>query len=75
MLNLEEEVTSSKVKLILQDQKALIWDSPVTNTMMSMTYSELQEQVQKLAKVYENLGVKAGDRVVICKLQLQIKFL
>ncbi len=48
------------------DQTALIYDSPVTNTKESYTYSELLEQVSAFAGVLQNdLGVQPGDRVVI----------
>lgn len=48
------------------DQTALIYDSPVTNTKESYTYNELLEQVSAFAGVLQNdLGVQAGDRVVI----------
>ncbi len=44
---------------------ALIYDSPVTNTIKSYSYSELREQVAKLAGAIRALGVKQGDRVII----------
>jgi propionyl-CoA synthetase len=44
---------------------ALIYDSPVTNTVKSYSYTELREQVAKLAGAIRALGVKKGDRVII----------
>lgn len=47
------------------DQIALIYDSPVTNTKSTFTYSELLEKVATFASVLQSLGVQKGDRVVI----------
>jgi len=47
------------------DQDAIIYDSPVTDTKQKITYSELQQQVAKLAGALAELGVVKGDRVVI----------
>lgn len=47
------------------DQLALIYDSPVTNTISKLTYRELQERVAKVAGFLKNLGVTKGDRVLI----------
>ena len=47
------------------DQVAIYYDSPVTDTKKSMTYSQLQEQVARFAGGLASLGVRAGDRVVI----------
>ncbi|MBM7071583.1 propionyl-CoA synthetase [Shewanella sp. 202IG2-18] len=47
------------------DQDAIIYDSPVTNTIKKITYSELTEQVAKFAGALQSLGVEKGDRVVI----------
>ena len=44
---------------------ALIYDSPVTKTVMTITYGQLLQQVQKMAGVLLHLGVKTGDRVII----------
>jgi propionyl-CoA synthetase len=46
-------------------QIALIYDSPVTNTKQSFTYSRLKEQVAKFANVLQKQGVTKGDRVLI----------
>jgi len=47
------------------EQTALIYDSPVTNTKQTYSYSQLQQEVAKFAGVIQSLGVKKGDRVVI----------
>lgn len=46
-------------------QTALIYDSPVTNTIKSFTYRELLDQVALFAGVLTDLGVEKGDRVII----------
>jgi len=46
------------------DQAAVIYDSPVTNTVKKLTYSELKERVSGIAGVLKGLGVEKGDRVV-----------
>lgn len=47
------------------NQIALIYDSPVTNTIRTLTYAELQAQVARFAGAMVRLGVRKGDRVVI----------
>ena len=47
------------------DWVAIHYDSPVTDTKKSITYSQLQEQVARFAGGLASLGVIAGDRVVI----------
>lgn len=47
------------------DQLALIYDSPVTDTIKKFTYRELRDEVAKLASVIRSLGVEKGDRVII----------
>lgn len=44
---------------------ALIYDSPVTQTIRSYSYVELRDRVAKLAGAIRALGVKKGDRVII----------
>ncbi len=46
-------------------QKALIYDSPVTSTIKSFTYSELRDEVARTAGALARLGVGKGDRVII----------
>ena len=47
------------------DQVALIYDSPLTETVNQYTYRELRDQVAKLAGAISGLGVGQGDRVII----------
>lgn len=47
------------------DQMALIYDSPVTNSLRQFTYRELRDEVAKLAGVIRSMGVEKGDRVII----------
>ncbi|MCK6630082.1 MAG: propionyl-CoA synthetase [Anaerolineae bacterium] len=47
------------------DQPALIYDSPVTNTVKSFTYRELRDEVARFAGVLAGQGVTKGDRVII----------
>ncbi len=47
------------------EQAALIYDSPVTGTRRSYSYTELRDEVARFAGVLAGLGVGAGDRVVI----------
>lgn len=47
------------------DQAAMLYDSPVTNTKQTITYSELKDQVSRFAGVLQSKGVEKGDRVVI----------
>jgi len=47
------------------DQLALIYDSPVTNTVQKFSYTELCDQVARLAGVIQSQGVTKGDRVII----------
>nr|WP_281193331.1 propionyl-CoA synthetase [Magnetospirillum moscoviense] len=46
-------------------QAALIYDSPVTNTVRTTTYAELKDQVSRFAGVLRDLGVGKGDRVIV----------
>ena len=47
------------------DQTAIIYDSPVTNTIRKITYRELLDQVSRFAGALKGLGVNKGDTVVI----------
>jgi propionate--CoA ligase len=46
-------------------QAALIWESPEAGQSRTLTYYELYREVNKLASVMKNLGVRKGDRVLI----------
>jgi propionyl-CoA synthetase len=47
------------------DQRALIYDSPVTGTKRTLTYLELRDETARFAGVLSGLGITKGDRVVI----------
>jgi propionyl-CoA synthetase len=47
------------------DQAALIYDSPVTNTVKTFTYREFRDKVALLAGAMAAHGVGKGDRVII----------
>jgi len=47
------------------EQAALIYDSPVTDTVRSFTYRELLDRVASFAGGLRRLGVEQGDRVII----------
>jgi propionyl-CoA synthetase len=47
------------------DQAALIYDSPVTNTVRTYTYRQLTDEVARFAGVLAGLGIAKGDRVII----------
>ena len=46
-------------------QAAVIYDSPVTGTVRTITYSELRDDVARFAGALHSLGVGKGDRVII----------
>jgi propionyl-CoA synthetase len=46
-------------------QPALIYDSPVTQTIRAFTYAELRDRVARFAGALRRQGVERGDRVVI----------
>jgi len=47
------------------DQPALHYDSPVTSTKRTLTYRDLLDETATLGAVLHDLGVSAGDRVLI----------
>src|SRR3954471_9541533 len=46
------------------DQRALVWDSPVTGSQRTSTYRELRDEVARTAGLLQRLRVVAGDTVV-----------
>jgi propionyl-CoA synthetase len=46
-------------------QPAIIYDSPVTNTVQTITYADLQDQVARFAGALRAQGVEKGDRVLL----------
>ncbi len=49
----------------LGDQAALIYDSPVTQTIKTYTYRQLRDETAKFAGVLSSKGVQKGDRVLL----------
>ncbi len=47
------------------DRAALIYDSPVTGTQRTFTYTELLDRTARMAGALRGLGVGRGDRVVL----------
>lgn len=47
------------------EQAAIIYDSPVTDTIQEITYNELLDKVSRFAGALAGLGVGKGDTVVI----------
>ena len=47
------------------DQLALIYDSPVTQTVQKLTYKQLLDRTATFAGALRDLGVGHGDRVII----------
>jgi propionyl-CoA synthetase len=47
------------------EQLAIIHDSPVTDTVRTLTFRELQDQVARFAGVLRAQGVGYGDRVIV----------
>lgn len=47
------------------DQAAIIYDSPVTNTIERISYRELTDRVARFAGALQQQGVTKGDRVIV----------
>ncbi|HYM72171.1 MAG TPA: propionyl-CoA synthetase [Stellaceae bacterium] len=47
------------------ERVALIYDSPVTDTVANITYRQLRDRVARVAGALRELGVAQGDRVLI----------
>ena len=47
------------------EQLALIYDSPVTDTIRRYSYRELRDEVARLAGALASHGVGKGDRVIV----------
>jgi len=47
------------------DQPALIYDSPVTNSVKIFTYRELRDKVARFAGALAHLGITRNDRLII----------
>ena len=47
------------------DDNALIYISTETNEEVVYSFAQLQREVERMAAIYQDLGVKKGDRVLI----------
>ncbi|MBT3201845.1 MAG: propionyl-CoA synthetase [Phycisphaerales bacterium] len=47
------------------DQPAIIYDSPVTDTIQHITYNQLKGRVSKIAGALKSMGVEKGDTVIV----------
>ncbi|MFH0826018.1 MAG: propionyl-CoA synthetase [Pseudomonadota bacterium] len=47
------------------NQLAVIYDSPVTNSIRTFTYAELKDRVSRIAGFLKGLGVEKGDTVLL----------
>ncbi len=47
------------------DQLAIVYDSPVTATVRSLTYTALRDEVARVAGAFALLGVTKGDAVIL----------
>ena len=47
------------------EQRALIYDSPITGQQRTYTYLELRDEVARCAGMLRGFGVEKGDRVII----------
>jgi len=54
-----------QIELGRGEQRALIYDSPITGVLRTLTYRALRNEVASFAGALARLGVTKGDRVVI----------
>ncbi|MDR2000059.1 MAG: propionate--CoA ligase [Zoogloeaceae bacterium] len=47
------------------DARALVYVSSETNQETTYTFAELQREIERMAAIYQSLGVKKGDRILI----------
>ena len=66
MLNTCYNAVDLHVKTSRADQAAIIYDSPVTDTVKTYTYRELRDEIAAFAGVLASFGVTKGERVIIC---------
>ena len=65
MLNTCENALDRHVEEGRADQPALIYDSPVTDTVRTFTYRELLDRTARFAGALAARGVRKGDRVLL----------
>jgi len=64
-LNLSYLCIDKHIKDGFGEQVAIIYDSPVTNTIQKISFNELHKEVSKLAGGLKELQLKKGDTVII----------
>ncbi|WP_018403001.1 propionyl-CoA synthetase [Marinobacter gelidimuriae] len=64
-LNTSDIALDANLRAGRGEQTALIYDSPVTNTQQSYTYTQLTDEVARFAGALKARGIEKGDRVVI----------
>ena len=65
ILNTCDVALDANIRAGRGDQKALIYDSPVTQTQRTYTYNELTQEVARFAGALKARGIEKGDRVII----------
>ena len=65
VLNTSDVALDANIRAGRGEQKALVYDSPVTGTSQSYTYNELTSAVATFAGVLQDRGITKGDRVII----------
>ena len=65
VLNSSDVALDANIRAGRGEQTALIYDSPVTNTQQTFSYTELTDSVARFAGVLKNQGIEKGDRVII----------
>lgn len=64
-LNSSDLALDANIRAGRGDQVALIYDSPVTDTRATFTYTELRDRVALFAGALINQGIGRGDRVIV----------
>ncbi len=65
VLNTSDVALDANIRAGRGEQKALIYDSPVTGQTRSLTFKELTHQVALFAGALQSRGINKGDRVII----------
>jgi propionyl-CoA synthetase len=65
VLNTSDVALDANIRAGRGEQKALIYDSPVTGTTRSYTYNELTRAVAIFAGALQDQGITKGDRVIL----------
>jgi len=65
VLNTSDIALDANIRAGRGEQKALIYDSPVSGTTRSYTYNELTRAVATFAGALQDRGITKGDRVIL----------